>query len=164
VRRGELVPAGAIPEALASEYSPAVLAGLREEAFGIVTEHADRRLAAYQQGSADPVILAWVAPRPGQEALIRRAAALTAKVAGVFLVATTGQWPKYAELTAQLGGEYLALPRAGALSRGGAAAITGLARDRGVTEILVAHDARVGQLERLAPGTEIHLLPRDWSR
>jgi NitT/TauT family transport system ATP-binding protein len=164
VRNGELVPEEKIADALAGEYSPAVLAGLREEAFGIVTEHADRRLAAYQQGSADPVILIWVAPRPGQESLIRRAAALTAKVAGVFLVATTGQWPKYAELTAQLGGAFTALPRVGALSRGGAAAITGFARDRGVTEILVARGARVGQLERLAPGTEIHLLPRDWSR
>jgi NitT/TauT family transport system ATP-binding protein len=158
VRRGELVPAGAISEALTGEYSPAVLAGLREEAFSIVTEHADRRLAAYRQGSADPVILAWLEPRPDQEALIRRAAALTAKVAGVFLVATTGDWPKYAELTVQLGGEFRSL------SNDASAAITGFARDRGVTEILVAHDARVGQLERLAPGTEIHLLPRDWSR
>jgi two-component system, OmpR family, sensor histidine kinase KdpD len=157
VRRGELVPAGDIPTALTEDYSPTVLAGLREEAFSIVTEHADRRLAAYRQGSADPVILTWLAPQPGQEPLIRRAAALTAKVAGVFLVATTGAWPGYAELTAQLGGEFAAL------SGDTPAAIMGFARERAVTEILVAHDTRVGHLERLASGMEIHLLPRDWS-
>jgi NitT/TauT family transport system ATP-binding protein len=159
VRRGELVPADDIPGALNGDYSPEVLAGLREEAFGIVTEHADRKLATYQQGpaSADPVILTWVESLPGQETLIRRAAALIAKVAGVFLVASAGPSPGYAALTTQLGGEFTSLPR------GGAAAITGFARDRGVSEILVARDSRIGQLVRLASGIEIHLLPRDWS-
>jgi NitT/TauT family transport system ATP-binding protein len=159
VRRGELVPADDIPGALNGDYSPEVLAGLREEAFGIVTEHADRKLATYQQGpaSADPVILTWVESLPGQETLIRRAAALIAKVAGVFLVASAGPSPEYAALTTQLGGEFTSLPR------GGAAAITGFARDRGVSEILVARDSRIGQLIRLASGIEIHLLPRDWS-
>jgi NitT/TauT family transport system ATP-binding protein len=159
VRRGELVPADDIPDALNGDYSPEVLAGLREEAFGIVTEHADRKLATYQQGpaSVDPVILTWVEGRPGQESLIRRAAALIAKVAGVFLVATPGPSPEYAALTTQLGGQFTALPR------GGAAAVTGFARERGVSEILVAHDSRIGQLIRLASGIEIHLLPSDWS-
>jgi NitT/TauT family transport system ATP-binding protein len=159
VCRGELVPADDIPGALNGDYSPEVLAGLREEAFGIVTEHADRKLATYQQGpaSADPVILTWVESLPGQETLIRRAAALIAKVAGVFLVASAGPSPEYAALTTQLGGEFTSLPR------GGAAAITGFARDRGVSEILVARDSRIGQLIRLASGIEIHLLPRDWS-
>ncbi len=51
VRRGELVPAAGIEEALQADYAPETLAALREQAFTIVAEHADRQLAAYQRGA-----------------------------------------------------------------------------------------------------------------
>ncbi len=54
VRRGEIVPADQVPQALAGEYAPDVLTERREQAFRIVAEHADRRLAAYRRGALGP--------------------------------------------------------------------------------------------------------------
>jgi len=81
VRRGELVPSAEIGQALRTDYAPEALGMLREQAFTVVAEHADRRLAAYRRGLTAsgqewPVILACAAPLAGMEPLIRRAAAL----------------------------------------------------------------------------------------
>jgi two-component system sensor histidine kinase KdpD len=129
VRRGEIVPPEQVEQALATEYAPAELTGRREHAFRIVTEHAERRLAAYRQddaraagADARPAILACVAPRPGMEQLIRRSAALAAQVDGEFLAASVAD-PRpdseesslvgaYSGLVAQLGGELTVLPGA----------------------------------------------------
>ena len=152
-------PSELVPREAAS--SPAGLGALREQAFAIVAEHADRRLATYRRADdATPVILLAVAPRPGQEPLIRRSAALAAKVAGTFAVVQTGGTAPdgYEALTAQLGGEYTVLPDASP------AALTELARRRGATEILLPRDTRqLRDLIRFAGGSEIHLLPEDWS-
>ena len=93
VRRGELVPAAAVERALRTDYSPETLAAKREQAFTIVAEHAERRLAAYRGSGAavgsdtHPRILGCAAPRPGMEPLIRRSAALAAQLAADLLVA-----------------------------------------------------------------------------
>ena len=176
IRRGELVPTADIEQALRTDYAPETLGVLREQAFTIVAEHADRRLAAYRRGftasSQDrPVILACAAPLAGMEPLIRRAAALAAHLAGDFLVAVVPPSPlppdlerllaSYATLTSQLGGQFAALQGAPA------AALTTFAQQRGVTEMLLArhaggHAGRHPVLRELAgraSGAEVHVLP-----
>jgi NitT/TauT family transport system ATP-binding protein len=181
-RRGEIAP---------SDRSLEELTALREKAFGMVTEHADRQLAAYQQrggaAAADlsaagpdadgaagrPVILTCAIPLTSRESLIRRASALAAKVAGDFLVvavtatdAPDARVETYRAVTAQLGGEFTVLTGAPAT------ALTEFARQRGVTELLLARDADgdsnrfplLRELVRGAAGTEIHLLPARWTR
>jgi NitT/TauT family transport system ATP-binding protein len=173
-RRGEIAPSGSSLEELTA---------LREQAFGIAAEQADRQLAAYRQrgGSAGsvtdvdnrPVIVACAIPLTDREPLIRRASALAAKVAGDFLVvavtpagSSDPHVDTYRDLTAQLGGEFTLLHGAPAT------ALSEFARQRGVTELLLARDA-VGdshrfpllrELVRGAVGSEIHLLPASWTR
>jgi two-component system, OmpR family, sensor histidine kinase KdpD len=179
VRRGEIVPAGQIETALATDYAPAELAARRERAFALVAEHADRRLAAYRaddrrRADSDderpPCVLACVPPRPGMEPLIRRAAALAAQVDGEFLAATvtpagdaspliTG----YAALAAQLGGELAVLA-------GGqpGAALAAYARQRRASELVLARSEgpRPGrypvltELAAIPADLELHVLPQ----
>ena len=176
LRRGELVPPNEIEQALRTDYAPETLGVLREQAFTIVAEHADRRLAAYRRGftasgQERPVILACAAPLAGMEPLIRRAAALAAHLAGDFLVAVVPPSPlppalqrllaSYATLTSQLGGQFAVLHGAPA------AALTTFAQQRGVTEMLLARHAggHAGRhpvlrvLARRAAGAEVHVLP-----
>ena len=176
IRRGELVPAAEIEQALRTGYAPETLGELREQAFTIVAEHADRRLAAYRRGftagsQQRPVILACAAPLAGMEPLIRRAAALAAHVAGEFLVAVVPPSPlardlerllaSYATLTSQLGGQFAVLQGAPA------AALTAFAQQRWVTEMLMARHAggHVGrhpvlrEVAYMARGAEVHVLP-----
>jgi NitT/TauT family transport system ATP-binding protein len=178
-RRGELGVTASSEEALRTRYAPETLTALREEAFGIVTEHADRRLAAYRRGDiaassqAPPVILACAAPEPGMEPLIRSAAALAARLAGRFMAAAVvpaAPAPRldalltgYAALAAQLGGEFTV--RHGAP----AAALAALADEHQVTEMLLArgtparsgHHPVLRELARAPGGPEVHVLPAD---
>jgi NitT/TauT family transport system ATP-binding protein len=180
-RRGELGPAAAAEQALRTSYSPEALAAPREQAFSIVTEHADRRLAAYRRGEiaassqAPPVIMACVAPEPGMEPLIRSTAALAAGLAGSFMVAAIVPVPPtrgldavlagYKALAEQLGGQFAV--RHGAP----AAALTALADENQVTEMLLARrtPARAGhhpvlrELARASGGAEVHVLPAERS-
>jgi NitT/TauT family transport system ATP-binding protein len=182
VRRGEIVPPDQIEQALRTQYAPERLAAQREQAFAIVAEHAERRLAGYRSGpaaasagQAPPVILGCAAPRPGMEPLIRRSAALAAQLDGEFLVAVVAPAvvapaqaaagleeivAGYRELTGQLGGE-LSL-----LAGNPATALAAFARDHRVTEMVLARDAAAGGryrvLRELARGpgeAELHLLP-----
>jgi NitT/TauT family transport system ATP-binding protein len=179
VRRGEIVPADQIEAALATDYAPAELSARRERAFRIVAEHGDRRLAAYRaddRRSADsddarpPCVLACVAPRPGMEDLIRRAAALAAQVDGEFLAATVTPGgdggplvADYAELAAQLGGELAVLA-----GTSPAAALAAFARERRVSEMVLARSSagrpgRFPVLRELAAAPadlELHVLPQ----
>jgi K+-sensing histidine kinase KdpD len=170
------VPDAQIGQALRTDYALDTLRAQRERAFTIVTEHADRRLAAYRRGlTADgqerPVILACAAPLAGMEPLIRRAAALAAHRAGEFLVAIVSTASpsadverleaSYATLTSQLGGQFAALQGAPV------AALLDFAQQHRVTEILLArhaggHAGRHPVLRELASrarGTEVHVLP-----
>jgi len=175
-QRGEIASSGLSLEELTAQ---------REQAFAIVAEHADRQLAAYRQrggsgsdaylpdADARPVILTCAIPLADREPLIRRASALAAKVAGDFLVVVVTAEPSadarvdaYRALTAQLGGEFTVLHGAPA------DALAGFARQRGVTEMLLARDVDgdshrfplLRELVHTIAGTEIHLLPARWSR
>jgi NitT/TauT family transport system ATP-binding protein len=176
VRRGEIVPAAEIEQAMRTDYAPGRLGAMREQAFTIVAEHADRRLAGYRRGvtassEARPSILACAAPRAGMEPLVRRSAALAAQVAGDFLVAVVApETPPadlaqllagYAALTAQLGGQFATLQGSPA------AALAAFADQHQVTEMVLARTAgaRPGrhrimrELARTAGDAEVHVLP-----
>jgi two-component system sensor histidine kinase KdpD len=179
VRRGEIVPPDQVEAALATDYAPAQLAARRERAFRIVAEHGDRRLAAYRaddrrradsDDARPPAVLACVAPRPGMEDLIRRAAALAAQVDGEFLAATVTDGPEpdplvagYAGLAAQLGGELAVLSGSSP-----APALAAYARERRVSEMVLARSSagRPGRFPVLrglaaAPADlELHVLPQ----
>jgi NitT/TauT family transport system ATP-binding protein len=178
-RRGELGQAAAAETALRTRYAPETLAELREQAFRLAAEHADRRLAGYRRGEVaassqvPPVILACAAPEPGMEPLIRSAAALAAGLAGRFMAAAvvpassaTGLealLASYAKLAEQLGGKF-------AVRRGApAATLADLADENQATEMLLARGApaRAGrhpvlrELARASGGAEVHVLPAE---
>ncbi len=192
VRRGEIVPADQVAQALATTYAPDVLRAARERAFALVAEHGERRLAAYAGEPAtgleeapgedrQPSILACAAPRPGMEALIRRAAAQAAGVDGVFRVATVrtaqpdagedGVVSEYGRLTEQLGGEFVVLTAASsAASRGApstAGALAEFAAQNKVTQLVLARAKPspagrypvLRELVRQARDVELHVLP-----
>ncbi|HXZ66258.1 MAG TPA: hypothetical protein VEH05_16080, partial [Streptosporangiaceae bacterium] len=190
VRRGEIVPADQVAQALATTYAPDVLRAERERAFALVAEHGEQRLAAYAGEPAtgfeeapgedrQPSILACAAPRPGMEALIRRAAAQAAGVDGVFRVATVrtaqpgqdGVVAEYGTLTEQLGGEFVVLTAASsAASRGApstAAALAEFAAQNKVTQLVLARTKPspagrypvLRELMRQARDVELHVLP-----
>jgi NitT/TauT family transport system ATP-binding protein len=175
VRRGEIVPPDQIEHALATEFAPDQLAVRRERAFAIVAEHGDRRLAAYRgagplaDGAQRPSILACVAPAPGMESLIRRAAALAAQVDGEFRAATVTGAPAaeellsgYAALVAQLGGDLARLD-----GESPAAALVAYARQHGTSEMVLARSDHnrpgrypvLRELAGTASGLDLHVLP-----
>ncbi len=179
VKRGEIVSADQVEQALRTSYAPEALRSQRERAFRLVAEHGERQLGA-QSGhtvradEAWPSILACAAPRPGMDSLIRRSAALAAQVDGVFRVACVPmpsasdsqqqQIAEYAALTAQLGGE-LVQPTGTSV----AAALAGYAREHHITELVLARSAGgqpgryplLRELVRQARGVELHVLPAE---
>jgi two-component system, OmpR family, sensor histidine kinase KdpD len=181
VRRGEIVPADQVPEALATRYAPDVLRTERERAFALVAEHGERQLAGYEGEPADlpgedrqPSILACAGPWPDMAPLLRRAAALAAGVDGVFRVAVVRSAPpgqdesrllaEYAALTEQLGGEFVTLA-----GPSPAATLADYASEHNVTQLVLAR-AEPGQsgrypvlreLARLGRDVELHVLPAD---
>ena len=68
VRRGEIVPVAEIGQALQADYAAGKLGTLREQAFTVVAEHADHRLAG-SAAASPPVpgsrLASWPAPRRG---------------------------------------------------------------------------------------------------
>jgi NitT/TauT family transport system ATP-binding protein len=177
VHRGEVVPAAEAGRALPTDYEPESLSALREQAFTIVAEHADRQLTAYRHGAspsggeAAPAILGCAAPRTGMEPLIRWSAALAARLAGEFRVAVVPPslppaeldqlLAGYAALTAQLGGQFAVL------HGGPAAALTAYSREHQVTEMVLARGPGtpggrhlvLRELARSAGDVEVHVLP-----
>jgi K+-sensing histidine kinase KdpD len=180
VKRGEIVPAGQIDEALATTYQPQGLQAERERAFALVAEHGERQLAGYASDSQAPLheprpsILACVAPWPGMEWLLRRSAALAAQVDGIFGAAAVrlGQpggdedrlLATFAALTAQLGGQLAVLT-----GPGPAVELAEYARRHRVTEMVLtrAEPKAAGRypllrdLARVARDVEVHVLPAD---
>ena len=179
VRRGEIVPADQVAEALATTYDLPVLRAERERAFTLVAEHGERRLAAYTGDQAaeppgwdrQPVILACAGPWPGMEPLIRRTAALAAGVGGEFRVATVRQVQAdpgtdelragYAALTEQLGGEFVDLTGPSV-----PAALAEYASREQVTELVLERRPNqagrypvLRELARLAHDVELHVVP-----
>ncbi len=179
VRRGEIVPAGEVADALATTYEPQRLAAERERAFRLVAEHGERQLAAYASDDhpalleALPSILACVPPWPGMELLLRRSAALAAQVDGLFAAATVrlapsqdedAQLARYEALTAQLGGDFVVLT-----GTSPAAALALHARQQQVTELVLSRAVPspagrypvLRELTRIARDVELHVLPAE---
>ena len=178
VRRGEITPEPRIEHALVTDYAPQTLTAMRERAFRLLVEHANR--ASYQgkesTGSEEqPCILACASPRPGMEPLIRRSAALAAQLAGDFLVAVVAPSPPpdglpellagYEALTTRLGGQLTLLDGPAAVDP--AAALAAFARQHKVTEMLLARGANpptgrrpvLRDLSRGRAVAEVHVLP-----
>ena len=180
MKRGEIAPAGGAEHALQTDYSPGTLGAKREQAFTIVAEHAERRLAGYRGSGAPagsdthPRILGCAAPRPGMEPLIRRSAALAAQLAGDFLVTVVTPEPAsadlnqvlagYAALASQLGGQLTALQGSPADT------LAEFAHRHQVTEILLARDPGasrhrlLNELTHRAGDAEVHVLPAQAAR
>ncbi|TMD03833.1 MAG: hypothetical protein E6J03_07090, partial [Chloroflexi bacterium] len=180
LRRGDLVPPAEMATALRGEFRPELLATLRTMAFRVIAEHTDRRLVAYMHErsierpwEARPRVMACIPPRPHLENLIRRAARLAGSLDGELRVVTVrtaersdeekAQLKSYAELTAQLGGEFVTLR-----DPDPANAIATYAREILATEILLSrgreggHWSR-GTLRRLVwtlTDVDIHILAR----
>ncbi len=159
-----------------TDYAPQTLGAMREQAFTLVAEHADRRLAGYRRGltvssEARPTVLGCAAPRAGMEPLILRSAALAAQLAGEFLVAVVTRGSPsadlaqvlagYGELTTQLVGQFAVLHGTPA------AALAAFALQHQVTEMVLArtpggHAGRhptARDLARRAGHAEVHVLP-----
>ena len=179
VKRGEIVPAGQVADALATTYQPQRLAAERERAFRLVAEHGERQLAAYASDDHPalpeplPSVLACVPPWPGMEPLLRRSAALAAQVDGLFAAATVRLAPsqdedallaRYEALTAQLGGDFVVLTGASP-----AAALALHARQQQVTEMVLSRAVPnpagrypvLRELTRIARDVELHVLPAE---
>jgi NitT/TauT family transport system ATP-binding protein len=184
VRRGELVPAADVDQALDTTYAMQTLRADRERAFGLVAAHAERQLAEYAGDDRElmrlaaherpPSFLACLLPVPGMERLIRRTAALAAQVDGAFRAAVVQSSAPaseedelllgYATLTEQLGGEFALLSGSAP-----AAALAQFAMTHGVTELVLTRPdiASLGrypvlrELSKLCSDAELHVLPAD---
>ena len=180
LRRGDLVPPAEMATALRGEFRPELLATLRTMAFRVIAEHTDRRLVAYMHErsierpwEARPRVMACIPPRPHLENLIRRAARLAGSLDGELRVVTVrtaersdeekAQLKSYADLTAQLGGEFVTLR-----DPDPANAIATYAREILATEILLSRGRQGGHwsrgtLRRLVwtlTDVDIHILAR----
>jgi two-component system sensor histidine kinase KdpD len=176
LRQGEVMPPGEALQALQGEFRPEVLAALREMAFRRVAEHCDRRLVTYMSTAriqepweARPRVLVLVPPRPGQEAVIRRAAAHAARRDDALTAFSVRRRPRsddekkllggYATLTHQLGGDFVTVD-----GRDVAETVAQYAGEHRITEILVLRSDRhpssrtVRRLIRLVANVDVHVV------
>lgn len=176
LRQGEVMPPGDALLALQGEFRPGVLAALREMALRRVAEHCDRRLLSYMSTAriqepweARPRVLVLVPPRPGQDEVIRRAAAHAARRDDALTALSVRRRPRsdgekallggYATLTHQLGGEFVSVD-----GRDVAQTVAAYARDHRITEILVLRSDRhpnsrtLRGLIRLAANVDVHVV------
>jgi two-component system sensor histidine kinase KdpD len=180
LRRGDIVPPEEMAGALQGEFRPELLATLRTMAFRVIAQHTDRRLVAYMHErsierpwEARARVMACIPPRPHLENLIRRAAKLAGSLDGDLRVVTVrtaertddekAQLKAYADLTAELGGEFVTLRDPDA-----ARAIATYAREILATEILLSRGREGGhwsrgtlrRLIRTLNDVDIHILAR----
>jgi two-component system sensor histidine kinase KdpD len=154
LRDGRILPADRIAAALQTEFRPAVLKTLREGAFRVVAEHTERRLLRYMQerGIEAPWesrarVLVCIAPRPGADDLIRRAARMAAAMDGTLTVLSVRVRARseeekrrlggYATLVHELGGEFVTL-----YGSNPAAIVADHARTMLATEVLLGRGPR----------------------
>ena len=176
LRQGEIMPPAEAIQALQGEFRPEVLTALRELALRRVAEHCDRRLIEYMSTArinepweARPRVLVLVPPQPGQEAVIRRAAAHAVRRDDALTAVSVRRRPRsdvekrilggYATLTHQLGGEFVTID-----GRDVAATVAAYARGHRITEILVMRSMRnsssrtLRQLIRLVANVDVHVV------
>ncbi|MGO8687824.1 MAG: universal stress protein [Candidatus Dormibacteria bacterium] len=176
LRQGEIMVPGEALQALQSEFRPEVLTTLRELALRRVAEHCDRRLVAYMSTAriqepweARPRVLVLVPPRPGQEAVIRRAAAHAVRRDDALTAVSVRRKPRsdeekrllggYATLTHQLAGDFVTID-----GRDVATTVAEYARGHRITEILVMRSTRnsssrtLRSLIRLVANVDVHVV------
>jgi len=176
LRQGEVMPPAEALQALQGEFRPEVLTALRETALRRVAEHCDRQLVAYMSTAriqepweARPRVLVLVPPRPGQEPVIRRAAAHAIRKDDALTAVSVRRRPRseeekrligsYATLTHQLGGEFVTID-----GNDVAATVADYARGHRITEILVMRSTRnsssntLRKLIRLVANVDVHVV------
>jgi two-component system sensor histidine kinase KdpD len=155
-----------------------VLEAMRESAFRVIAEHADRQLVGFMRESGLQVpwevrgrIVLCVPPMPGLETRIRRAHAYASIQDAKFAVASVrtrsmtdeekGWMGGYATLTHQLGGEFVHLH-----GRSVASALVGYIHQSLATEVILGHRRRAGwmpgdttsEVIRRVSGVDVHIL------
>ena len=176
LRQGEIMSPGEAIKALQGEFRPEVLTALREMALRRVAEHCDRRLVAYMSTArinepweARPRVLVLVPPRPGQDAVIRRAAAHAARRDDALTAVSVRRRSRsehekrllggYATLTHQLGGDFVTIDGTDV-----AATVAAFARGHRITEILVMRSGHnsssktLRRLIRLMADVDVHVV------
>ncbi|HBV94165.1 MAG TPA: deoxyribose-phosphate aldolase, partial [Chloroflexi bacterium] len=176
LRQGEIMPPVEALQALQGEFRPEVLAALRETALRRVAEHCDRQLVAYMSTAriqepweARPRVLVLVPPRPGQEPVIRRAAAHAIRKDDALTAVSVRRRSRseeekrligsYATLTHQLGGEFVTIDGSDV-----ATTVADYARGHRITEILVMRSTRnsssktLRKLIRLVANVDVHVV------
>ncbi|MGA9113376.1 MAG: AAA-associated domain-containing protein [Candidatus Dormiibacterota bacterium] len=179
VRGGLVVPTQDAGRLLDTELAADRLIVLRERALRLVSQYADRQLAAYlheqrvdRPSELRPRVLACVPPHPGMDVILRAAARHASTIDGEFTMATvsareaTGHEAAalnhYAEVGRELGTELVRLTGSSVAGQ-----IADHARRNLVTEIILGgpdkgggrHRPVVRELLRRAPGADIHVIP-----
>ena len=164
---------------LDTEFAADRLIALRERALRLVSQYADRQLAAYlHQQRADrpseirPRVLACVSPHPGMDGILHAAAHHASTIDGEFTMATVGAREAtgreaaalnhYDVVGRELGAELVRLTGSSVAGQ-----IADHARRNLVTEIILGgpdkgggrHRTVVRELLRRAPGADIHVIP-----
>src|SRR6202163_3457207 len=175
--QGVLTPAE-LALALQRELRSSVLEALRESAFRVIAEHADRQLVGYMRDSGADVpwevrgrIVLCIAPQRDLESRIRRAHAYAAAQDAKFAVVSVrtrqltdeekGWMGSYAALTHQLGGEYVHLH-----GRSVALALIEYIHQSLATEVILGHRRRArwlpgdttSEVIRRLSGVDVHIL------
>jgi two-component system sensor histidine kinase KdpD len=167
--------------AMQRELRLTVLGALRESAFRVIAEHADRQLVGFMRESAvrEPWdvrgrIVVALPVQPAMENRIRRTAAYAASLDAKFSVVSVRtrsltdeqkEWMgAYAALTHQLGGEFVHLH-----GRSVARALVDYVHDSLATEVILGHRRRnrwmpgdtTSQVIRRLSGVDVHVLRVD---
>jgi two-component system sensor histidine kinase KdpD len=175
--QGVLTPAE-LAMALQRELRLSVLETLRESAFRVIAEYADRQLVGYMRETGVQVpwevrgrIVLGIPVERGLEARIRRAGAYALAQDAKFSVVSVRtrqlsdaekEWMGgYAALTHQLGGEFVHLH-----GRSVAQALVGYVRESLATEVILGHRRRTrwlpgdttSQVVRRLSGVDVHIL------
>jgi two-component system sensor histidine kinase KdpD len=178
LRAGRVLSPAELAVALQGELRKDVLVVLREAAFRVIAQQADRQLVGYlKEGALSPccearalVVLA-IPARPCLEDRIRAVAQRAAALDAGFHVVTVrrsrlkreqGSWlGAYATLVHQLGGEFRVLD-----GRAVAPTLAAYVREVMATEIVLGHPRRsrwrpgnpISRLIRLLSGVDVHVL------
>ncbi len=178
LRAGRVLSPAELATALQGELRSDILVALRETAFRIIAQQADRQLVRYMKEralspccEARALVVLAIPPRPGLEERIRSVARRAAALDAGFHVVTVrrsrlkreeASWlGAYATLVHQLGGEFRVLD-----GRSVAPTVAAYAREVMATEIVLGHRRRsrwqlhdpISQLIRLLSGVDIHVL------
>lgn len=178
LREQPLLPPAELAVALQRELRVAMLEALRESAFRLIAEHADRQLVGYMRDSGVEVpwdvrgrIVLGIPVERGLENRIRRTAAYAqvqdAKFSVVSvrtrsLTAEQREWMgAYAALTHQLGGEFVHLH-----GRSVAGALVDYVHESLATELVLGHRRRnrwipgdtTSEVIRRLSGVDVHVL------